>query len=319
MLLYDSIEEKNRCKVADKGIKVPYKWAGSKNRMFKRYMEKGFFPDRDISVFVDMFAGSGVVGQWALKNYPNIEKIILNDTSQEMILMYNTIKNHQKHFEKEYLKHIQAYCSTEDLQERKKYYYDLRNEYALKFYNKNAIENSAALFYMLQTGFNGIWQTSKNFNNRYASPSGKMDYKTNGEIFNLDRSRKYFEYISKCTISNRDFSDTSKYSGENAWFYADPPYRASFAQYKSHGAFTDKDQERLCVFLNEMSSNGSICALSNREYYEEDWEDEKENITQGWFSDKFDHNWNISYFNVRYTVGKHNKGQLGKEVLIKNY
>lgn len=318
MLLYESLKNKPKGRLADKGIKVPFKWAGSKNRMFKRYTAKSFFPEKAPGIFVDMFAGSGVVSQWMLHNFPGT-KIVLNDTSQEMTLMYSIIKGSPALFEKEYMKHVAAYHSTDDLEERRKYYYALRNKYALNHFTSNSIENSAALFYMLQTGFNGIWQTSKNFNNRYASPCGKMDYKKNGELFNLDNLRKYANFLSQCEISNRDFSDTAKYAGKDTIFYADPPYRASFAQYKSHGAFTDKDQERLCTFLNEVNAAGSRCALSNREYYDADWQTETNTITQGWFADKFSDEWNVSYFDVKYTVGKHNKGQRGKEVLIKNY
>ena len=180
-------------------------------------------------------------------------------------------------------------------------------------------EQAASLFYMLQTGFNGIWQTSDNFNNRYASPAGLMTWKPNGELFNISRIKKYSEYIDRCVLLNDDFETTSCFMGSDTWFYADPPYRVSKAKYASAGDFTDDDQKRLCKFLNDAHNANDICAMSNRETKTEPMGKEVGTIKEGWFADKFNDDWNVSYYDVRYTAGRHNLGLRGKEVLIKNY
>ncbi len=317
--LYQPTASGIRSKTAHQGDRVPFKWAGAKNRMFKKYMQRGFFPKKDPKIFVDMFAGTGTVGRWIADNYPNTT-VVLNETCDEIISMYKQLKtkNYQS-FIKEYTKHVKAYANYSTVDDRKKHYYGLRNQYALSYQNMSPAEQAASLFYMLQTGFNGIWQTSDNFNNRYASPAGLMTWKPNGELFNISRIKKYSEYIDRCVLLNDDFETTSCFMGSDTWFYADPPYRVSKAKYASAGDFTDDDQKRLCKFLNDAHNANDICAMSNRETKTEPMGKEVGTIKEGWFADKFNDDWNVSYYDVRYTAGRHNLGLRGKEVLIKNY
>ena len=80
----------------------PFKWAGGKNRMFKKYWASGFFPGDDPDLFVDMFAGSACVAQWVKVNYPNTS-IVLNEACEELIIMYQQMKKaHYFNFEKNY-------------------------------------------------------------------------------------------------------------------------------------------------------------------------------------------------------------------------
>ena len=306
-------------KMAVRGLKAPFKWAGSKNRMFERYMNTGFFTSSQPKVFVDMFAGTGIVGQWVAANYPSTT-IVLNETCGEIINMYKVMqKNTYQQFEDEYKKHVSAYGSYSTVEDRKKHYYSIRNQYALNYQSMNPIEEGAALFYMLQTGFNGIWQTSDNFNNRYASPAGVMTWKPNGDLFDLDKIRRYASFLDRCVLLNSDFEKTQCFMGSDSWFYADPPYRKSFAKYDSAGDFTNYDQVRLCDFLKDAHKSGDLCALSNREDFDADLDNEPGTITQGYYADKFNDDWNVSYYDVKYTAGRHNLGRNGKEVLIKNY
>tara|TARA_R110001592_G_scaffold361584_2_gene672581 strand:+ start:119 stop:1087 length:969 start_codon:yes stop_codon:yes gene_type:complete len=305
---------------AVRGLKAPFKWAGAKNRMFSRYMSAGFFPSREPKVFVDMFTGTGIVGQWVAANYPNTT-IILNETCSELVNMYRVMQsNSYPQFEKEYKNHVIAYGSYSTVEDRKKHYYGLRDRYALAYHNMSPAEQGAALFYMLQTGFNGIWQTSDNFNNRYASPAGLMTWKPKGSLFDMDRIKKYASFIDRCVLLNDDFEKTQCFIGSDSWFYADPPYRQSKAKYDSAGSFTDYDQVRLCDFLKSAHKSNDLVSLSNRENPGIDFEDANTStITKGYFSDKFNDDWNVRYFKVKYTAGRHNKGQKGEEVLIKNY
>ena len=304
----------------DKNHRPPFKWAGAKNRMFARYAASGFFTNQDPKLFVDMFAGTGAVGWWVAKNYPNTT-VVLNETCDELINMYRMMqRNTFASFEQEYQKHVAAYASYQFPEDRKKHYYALRDRYALNYQTMNPIEQAAALFYMLQTGFNGIWQTSDNFNNRYASPAGLMTWKPHGDLFNRNRIKKYAEFIDKCVLVSGDFEKTQCFMNSNSWFYADPPYRLSKAKYASAGEFGDYDQVRLCDFLKAAHSCGDLAVMSNRENPDvDDQEGLVGSVQNGWFADKFNDDWNVKYYRVKYTAGRHNKGQLGSEVLIKNY
>jgi DNA adenine methylase len=290
--------------------------------MFNRYHSAGFFPNGDPDIFIDMFAGSGCVGSWVKANYPNTT-IVLNEACSELIHMYQHMKkNNYQYFEKEYESHIKnGYAAFSTVEDRKKYYYDLRNKYAKDHHLMNPVEQAAALYYMLQTGFNGIWQTSKNFNFRYASPAGLMTWKHPGKLFDLQKTRKWAEFIDTCVLMSGDFEATAAFFGKGNWFYADPPYRLSYAKYNSAGVFSDHDQVRLCKFLHDAHSSGCLVATSNREILPNNWQPTRGTIKYGWFSDKFNDDFNCKYHQVKYTVGRHNHGigANSTEVLIKNY
>ena len=309
-----------------KGTRPPFKWAGGKDRMFARYNHSGFFPNSDVNIFVDVFAGSGCISKWVRKNYPDAV-IVLNDSCAELMNMFRYMQSPTyAMFEKEYLKHVNAYANFSNVDSRKRHYYDLRNRYALNPDSMNPIEHAAALLYMLQTGFNGIWQTSKNFNYRYASPAGLMTWKPNGRLFDIESVKSFSKFLDTCVIMDQDFEKTQAYFGEGSWLYADPPYRKSFAKYKSTRVpgFTEDDQVRLIEFLKDASRAGSWCALSNRESLNQDFNEVKflgMTINEGWFADKFDDSWNCRYFRTQYTAGRNNLGDGSKavEVLIRNY
>ena len=195
----------------------PFKWAGGKNRMFKRYLASGFFTSKEPKVFVDMFAGTGIVARWIASNYPKTT-IVLNESNDEIINMYKAMQSKTfTSFCNEYDKHVKAYASYSSVDDRKKYYYGIRNKYALNYHTMTPIEEAATLFYMLQTGFNGIWQTSDNFNNRYASPAGLMTWKPNGDLFSRTRLKSYSEFIDRCVLMSGDFEKTSCFMGSDAW------------------------------------------------------------------------------------------------------
>lgn len=300
---------------------VPFKWAGSKNKMFKKYYDCGFFPKEEPTTFVDMFSGSACVSLWVKKNYPST-KIIINDKCDELMQMFQSMQSATyATFEKEYMNHVKNGYDNKSVEYRKEYYFDLRNQYTHGYNSMTKTEQSAALFYMLQTGFNGIWQTSKNFNFRYATSPGIMTWKYPGKVFDLDRIRKFAQFIDTCSITLDDYKKTAKYAKKGTWFYADPPYRASKAKYKSAGDFTDTHHEELCSFLNDAHKKGCKVTLSNREIINEDWIPTSEDIDVGWFSDKFGDDFNVVYHKVKYTAGRHNRGAGARstEVLIRNY
>jgi len=326
MKIYDYLPSTQLNKSKDIVIKgttlqrAPFKWAGAKNRMFTRYLGTGFFPSEPPKVFVDMFAGTGTVAWWIAKNYPSTT-VVLNETCFELINMYKMLqRNTLNAFMKEYSKHVKAYASYSTVDDRKKHYYALRDRYALNYQTMNSVEEAASLCYMLQTGFNGIWQTSDNFNNRYASPAGLMTWKPNGELFNPIRIKNFASFIDRCVLLSDDFEKTACFTGSDTWFYADPPYRQSKAKYKSAGSFTDDDHERLVDFMISAHNNGDKCAMSNRENPSINIDNiTNQSINVGYFAPRFNDAWNASYFDVKYTAGRHNKGVSGKEILIKNY
>ncbi|HIF38482.1 MAG TPA: hypothetical protein EYQ69_04540, partial [Gemmatimonadetes bacterium] len=247
-------------KLREKSKRPPFKWAGGKDRMFKRYHLAGFFPEAEIETFVDCFAGSSCVSRWVRKNYPEAQ-IIINDKCLELIDMFRFMQAPTwSYFKRELEVHFLKYANL-SVADRKKYYYEQRDIYALQPGLLSPVQQAATLYYLLITGFNGIWQTSQNFNYRYATSAGLQTMNPNGSGFDMNRIKEFSDFISTVALTSDDFEDTGVYASPSTWFYADPPYRCSFSRYNSAGEFTDVDQTRLTEFLNTCADKGAFCTL----------------------------------------------------------
>ena len=80
--------------------------------------------------------------------YPNA-KIILNDKNKELIDMYLAICNSYPKFERQY-KRIVKNCPSKP-EPRKKYYYEIRDDYYKKYKRLSKERIAASLFFMLKT------------------------------------------------------------------------------------------------------------------------------------------------------------------------
>jgi len=280
--------------------RAPFKWAGGKRRILASYIDI-FFPPKQPKVFVDMFCGAGSVGLWMAEQYPGI-KIILNDANKELIDMYKVIRDSYPKFEKEYMKIVGKCPRTPE--ERKKYYYTLREEYC-HHYNKLSKEKIAAdLFFMLKTNFNGIWRAYKKCRLRYSTSPGAMTFAP--KFLKVEPIRKFSQFLQRCELKCGDFGKLDKWMNPGTYYYADPPYRSTDVVYQ--GGFEDKEQKRLASFLTKASDKGCWIAESNREIGDKFWD----NV----FPKKFHKHYIRA---VKYTVGAGKKTQKKDEVLITNF
>jgi len=94
-------------------------------------------------------------------------------------------------------------------------------------------------------------------------------------------------------IRNEDWSTAVEYCPENTFFFFDPPYRESFADY-GHG-FSDEQLIKLINFCDKQS----MVMLSNRD-------------DADWFA-KQNHNLNYTHFDITYTAGRRKKTEDGFE------
>ena len=265
-------------------IKPPFKWTGGKNRMWEKYLPH-FFP-KDIDIFVDMFCGATSISLWIHNNYPDA-KIILNDFNPELMSLYGTFQKDYDRLEKEYVSHVEKFL-TLSKQDRKAYYYSLREEYCHDHEDKPDYINNSKLYFMLRTNFNGMWKAYKKCNLRYSTPPGTLLQKP--KFFDLEGTRKFKEFVDQCTLRSEDFGALADYDGSGTYYYADPPYRDSIVDYQ--GGFNDDEQRRLVSFLKDRSQNGCYIAESNKE------------IGDGFWENEFDDDYNFTYMNAKYTAGR---------------
>ena len=307
--------------------KPPIRYAGAKSRLFKKYDTNGFFPEHKPSVFVDMFGGSTSMSLWVREKWPDVP-IVVNDNCSEMMQMFRVIADHLPQMEPFNETYRVMYRDAHTFENRKKLYYDLRLRYLKRDFTSE-IEESALLLFLMRTNFNGFFGHGlKDYPGRYSGTAGIMNLNPDGELFSVERLRKFSKYLQTFVLSIGDFEmGTTHWIQENAWFYADPPYRLSTTEYHEKGSSGDDVQLRLIKYMHELDSKGVKVAMSNREHY--DLGDLKWRLTSFgkdhlsglWFGQYFDSNWNSTLFKHKYTSGHHNKGDGVKttEILIKNY
>jgi site-specific DNA-adenine methylase len=310
--------------------KPPFKYAGSKARMLKKYIASGFLV-KEPKMFVDMFAGSVQVAYWVRNKYPDLP-IVINDLNSELLQLYDVMQKNTKEYQEWGRKFRQPYLAITPpakpaiSPERKAYYYELRQRYMEGGFT-NRVEESAMLMFMMRINFNGFWGQSKKYPGRYATAAGNMWWKE-GAFLKWEKTEfEFIEFLKTCVITQESYENTSKWAGKGVWMYADPPYRLSAENYRAAGEFDDKCQLELCEFMKDCHIQGVYSALSNREHHDDaqiGWEMSNKGrkwTNGGWFGDKFDDDWTMHMFmGHKYTSGRLDKeGCLATEILIKNY
>lgn len=251
-------------------IKPLFKWAGGKRKMLARYEATVMNPEAlRCEVFVDMFAGAGIMSLWAYQNRETLglKKIIFNDLNDELIHMFRCMKEDVELFiygceklQEDYFK------AGEEKEDRKRVYLSWRDEYADS--GVSGMSKACLLFCMLKTNFNGIWQ-SRAVDGTYYTPFGTG--KEVKHFIDPDQIREFKEMLGMAEITCLSFEETDKNidNPETAFFYADPPYLASFTKYKKKAgefSFGLTETENLVGFLHGQAEKGSKFALSNKDH-----------------------------------------------------
>ena len=282
-------------------MKPLYIWAGGKNKMLKKYAD--YLP-KSFSTYVEPFFGGGAMYCWAYRKNPDA-RFVINDINESIINIYTSIKYDLSNFINKMDELSNEYLPL-DKPSRKEYYFNLRHQHAFDYEAWDKTIESATLYFLMKTGFNGIWQINKNTNGRFGTPSGLLNQKD--KVYDKENVLEWHAALQKTTILSGDFSETLEHSTEGSYTFLDPPYRGSFTQYGID--FDDKIQMSVLDHLNKCKEQGSYTLLSNRD------------VGDGFFEDNVGDN-KMAYFNVTYTAGRRKKNNDGsfsakpaKEVLI---
>lgn len=259
-------------------IKPLFKYAGSKQKMLPLY-EPYFHPVEPFTRFVDLFAGGMSMTFWMFDHYPNIEYVV-NDFNEELVLLYNTLQSHEDEVIKEWQKCVDKFLIL-TVEDRKTYYYSLREEYTLHYVGKPVTRLAGILLFMMQTNFNGMWVSYIKCNKRYSTSPGSCNQKA--AFFDPQRIRDVAAFLRKAKVSCEDFMNVDIREGD--FLYADPPYRDSRLDYK--GDFGGEKQAALAEFL---LNSGNLFAYSNKDVHD------------GWYEKHFP-NTNIYDLTTGYGAG----------------
>tara|TARA_Y100000592_G_scaffold55707_1_gene87611 strand:- start:675 stop:1535 length:861 start_codon:yes stop_codon:yes gene_type:complete len=266
-------------------MKPLFMWAGGKNKMLKKYAKH--LPT-SVEHYVEPFLGGGAMFIWAYKLNPEAE-FVLNDYNESVMAVYRAIKNDINPFIKR-MDELQEKYMPLDKAARKKFYYDLREEHAFDYKKWTRTEEAASLYFLMKTGFNGIWQINKNTGGRFGTPSGLLNQKT--KVYDKDNVLAWHKALQRCKLMSGDYKETFPEVKSNSYVFLDPPYRGSFTQYGVD--FDDKMQNGVIKYLNDSTALGAYALMSNRD------------VGDGFFEARVGKN-DIVYFDVTYTAGRRKK------------
>lgn len=249
-------------------MKPLFKWTGSKRKMMDKYLEEGpmFWPDGEVTKFVDAFYGAGSITCAAKKQFPNAE-FFINDKNDELMTMYFNIRDNVDDLLEITFKLQEEYLSTDDIKTRK----DIYNREKMAY-----IENvdgdvlaSARLLFMMPINFNGWWLTYSYSKGRYSTAPGTCEQKTTFiDVQNLQETSQFFR--DQAVLTCDDYSVTRGEMGKGTYFYFDPPYRESSGYQQAPSewdatSFTDELQIKLCLYVRECHDKGSYVGYSNKD------------------------------------------------------
>lgn len=256
-----------------------YMWAGGKTRMLKKYAD--LLENVSFDRYIEPFFGGGAMFIWAYQKNPNAE-FFINDINSGIMNIYTSIKKDcdlfievmdslsqeylslpkgetDKVFEKEHNLNWDKLYRLRPC--RRYFYFNLRHYHAYEYQQWGTTKEAAVLYFLMKTGFNGLWQENKNTNGRFGTPAGLLNQKD--KVYDKEVVKWWHNALQKCTILSDDFEATKEHINSDTFLFMDPPYRDSFTQYETD--FNDNEQKRVISLLKVCQEQGGTGWLSNRE------------------------------------------------------
>ena len=139
------------------------KWAGGKGSLIPQITK--YYPEDlktgVIDKYVEPFVGGGAVLLDILQKY-NVKQAYAYDTNKDLINAYNVIKTDVNSLINKLKKYEDEYISL-DMEDRKKYYYDVRGEYNSSEIKegKISLKRAAEFIFLNRTCFNGLYRVNQ--------------------------------------------------------------------------------------------------------------------------------------------------------------
>lgn len=289
------------------------KWAGGKGSLIPQL--NNFYPyelkNGTIERYIEPFVGGGAVLIDILQKY-DIQEVYAFDINIDLINSYNIIKNNVEELINK-LKQMETEYLQLGQEERKNYFYNIRNEYNNYELEENEqnVQRAAQFIYLNRTCFNGLYRVNKD--GKFNVPIGS--YK-NPTICDEENLRQLSQLIQNVEFQYGDYSRSMEYVTENTFVYFDPPYRplnvtSGFTSYTKED-FNDDNQRELAEFYRGLNDRNVKLMLSNsnpKNINEDD--DFFDNIYQGF---------NIKQIQASRMINANSNGR-GKisEILVTNY
>ncbi len=294
-------------------VKPFVKWAGGKGSLLPQLNK--FYPlelkNETIDKYVEPFVGGGAVLINILQKY-KVKEAYAFDINIDLINCYNIIKVNVDKLIKELSKKETQFLKL-NLEERKKYFYDIRkeyNSYRIKE-NEQNIKRAVEFIFLNRTCFNGLYRVNKSGD--FNVPFGR--YK-NPTICDADNLRNLSHLIKNVLFQYGDYKKSEKYIDNNTFVYFDPPYRplsttSAFTSYTKED-FNDENQEELADYFKRLDKKNAKLMLSNSNPKNTDEDDNFfEDIYNGFYINEI-------FVKRMINANENGRGEIS-ELLITNY
>ena len=221
------------------------KWVGGKRQLMFELLKN---MPKSYNRYFEPFIGGG-----ALFFELQPSNAYISDMNEELINLYNVVKNDVYELIEELKKHEIS----------KEYFMNIRNIDRTKNYKKwSNIQKASRFIYLNRTCFNGMYRV--NSKGEFNVPFG--NYK-NPRIIDERNLINCSNLLQKTEIRNTDFSEILNYVQNGDFVYFDPPYvplneTSSFTSYTKDGFDIDM-QFKLREVCDELDSRGVKFMLSN--------------------------------------------------------
>ena len=289
------------------------KWAGGKGSLISQL--SNFYPyelkNGIIERYIEPFVGGGAVLIDILQNY-DVRQAYAFDINMELINSYNVIKNNVEELITN-LKRMETEYLQLEQEERKNYFYNIRNEYNDYTLQENEqnVQRASQFIYLNRTCFNGLYRVNRD--GKFNVPVGSYKNPTICDEKNL---RNLSELIQNVQFQYGDYRRSMEYVTENTFVYFDPPYRplnmtSGFTSYTKED-FNDDNQRELATFYRELNERNAKLMLSNSNPKNINEEDQFfDNIYQGFNIDEI-------YASRMINANSNGRGKIS-EILVTNY
>lgn len=225
-------------------IKSPLNYVGGKFKLLPQILP--LFPEK-INTFVDLFAGGCNVAANV-----KAQKIILNDTQEEVIELIEYFHKHETEF---LVGELEVIIDNFKLNAwDKEPYINLRESY------NNGIKSPMMFYALVVHSFSN--QIRFNRQGKFNMPVGKR-------TFNPRLRKRFIDFVEGIKNKNFVFStddftslNIEKLSKED-FVYCDPPYLITLAAYNENDGWNEKRELELLRLLDELNDSGIRFALSN--------------------------------------------------------
>ena len=264
-------------------MKPLFIWAGGKTKVLKHYAP--FMPS-SFETYYEPFFGGGAMFVHVMNTYQP-KNVVINDINDDVVNIYRSIRNDYDGFVLR-LNELEDQYIPLSKGDRKKLYFEIRYQHAYDYEGWSKPFEAATLYFLMKTGFNGIYQLNQNTNGRYGTPAGLLNQKD--EVYNRDVLKWWNDALQNVTIKSGDWKDAVT-NDPNGFFFFDPPYRDSFADYGN--GFGDE----ALVSLLDFADAQNLVFVANR-------------ADDAWF-DNQSRSMQVHYFDITYTAGRRKKTEDG--------